>query len=88
MVLGSTAAVHGGKLGDVIYRAATGREPDLADAAPWEHTLGSMLEGYARTTQAWPVADGLRGGLHAQAIRAARDTRGGMCCRSGSWLMR
>lgn len=53
-----------GKLGNVIYRAATGLEPDPADEAPWEHVLGSMLAAYAGTTQAWAVAGGLRDGGH------------------------
>lgn len=53
-----------GKLGDAIYRAATARDPDPADAAPWEHVLGSMLVAYAGTTQAWAAAGGLRSGGH------------------------
>ena len=52
------------KLGDVIYRAATGLDPDPADEAPWEQVLGSMLAAYAGTTQAWAVAGGLRDGGH------------------------
>ena len=53
-----------GKLGSVIYRAATGLGPDPADEAPWEQVLGSMLAAYAGTTQAWAVASGLRDGGH------------------------
>ena len=53
-----------GKLGSVIYRAATGLGPDPADEAPWEQVLASMLAAYAGTTQAWAVADGLRDGGH------------------------
>ena len=52
------------KLGDVIYRAATGSGPDPNDTAPWEQTLGSTLAAYAGTTQAWAVAGGLRDGGH------------------------
>ena len=53
-----------GKLGNVIYRAATGLDPDPADEAPWEQMLGSMLAAYAGTTQAWAAADRLSGGGH------------------------
>lgn len=52
------------KLGDVIYRAATGSVPDPTDTVPWEQTLGSTLAAYAGTTQAWAVAGGLRDGGH------------------------
>lgn len=53
-----------GKLGNVIYRAASGIGPDPADEAPWEQVLGSMLAAYAGTTQAWSVAGCLRDGGH------------------------
>lgn len=53
-----------GKLGSVIHRAAIGLDPDPADETPWEQVLGSMLSAYAGTTQAWAVAEGLRGGGH------------------------
>ena len=53
-----------GKLGKVIYRAATGIDPDPADEAPWQSVLGSMLAAYAGTTQAWAAADRLSGGGH------------------------
>ena len=48
------AVVHAirGKLGNVIYRAATGLGPDPADEAPWELVLSSMFAVYAGTTQA------------------------------------
>jgi len=52
------------KLGDVIYRAATGSGPDPNDTAPWEQTLGSTLAAYAGTTQAWAVAGELCDGGH------------------------
>lgn len=50
-----------GKLGNLIYRAATG-DPD--DGATWENELGSMLAAYSGTTQTWQLADGLRDGGH------------------------
>lgn len=53
-----------GKLGSVIYRAATGLDSDSADEVPWAQVLGSMLAAYAGTTQAWAVAGGLRDGGH------------------------
>lgn len=53
-----------GKLGSVIYRAATGLDSDPADEFPWAQVLGSMLAAYAGTTQAWAVAGGLRDGGH------------------------
>ncbi|MFU2489936.1 hypothetical protein [Thauera sp. WH-1] len=53
-----------GKLGNVIYRAATGAGSDPADEAPWEQVLGSMLAAYAGTTQAWAAAARLSGGGH------------------------
>lgn len=53
-----------GKLGDAIYRAAVGCEPDPDDSAPWEQVLGSMLAVYAGTTQAWSATGGFREGGH------------------------
>jgi len=53
-----------GKLGNVVYRAATGLDPDPVDEAPWQSVLGSMLAAYAGTTQAWAAADRLSGGGH------------------------
>jgi len=66
------------KLGNVIYRAATGNDPDLSDEAPWEHVLGSRLAAYAGTTQAWAVAGGLRNGGHfiVSYYRKAREAVG------------
>ena len=53
-----------GKLGGVIYRAATGLDPDPVGEVPWQSVLGSMLAAYAGTTQAWAAADRLSGGGH------------------------
>lgn len=53
-----------GKLGNTIYRAATGLGADPEDDATWENVLGSMLAAYAGTTQTWKLADGLRDGGH------------------------
>lgn len=52
------------KLGNAIYRAASGLVPGPEDHAPWENVLGSMLAAYAGTTQTWKLSDGLREGGH------------------------